>query len=603
MKSLTSALLIICAYSFCFSQSDKRLKGLDSELNEVLETWKAAGFAVAVVEKNKVIYAKGFGFRDYESKKPVDANTLFAIGSCSKAFTASLLGMLEKEEKLSLSDNPIQYVPELSFSDPIARQGVTIRDLMSHQTGLPRHDFAWFFFPTDSKDSLIMRIKHHEPFAELREQWYYNNFMYLTQGVIAERITGMSWEENIKTKIFDPLGMKDSRVSSFEAEESSNAAMGYQLNDNKEIEYMEYYRISGMAPAGSIYSSVNDMTKWLKVWINGGKNGEDEFLPAPYVTQAMSSQAVARPALPNKDRPGLHFSNYGYAWGLSSYKGHYRVEHGGNINGFSASTSFFPTDSIGIVVLANQDGSTVPPVIRNIIADRMLNVEKTDWNKDLYKERYGEEEEDDEDEESSTDEARISGTRPSHALEQFTGTYSNPGYGSFKIAVENDSLFAQFKRIKLYLDHYHYNVFSVLEVKEDGIDSISFSGVPKFNFRMNDVGEINELSWRIEPAIEDPILFARTPVDLELSAEQLKPYTGTYILGPMETKVNVKDGTLFWMVPGQQDYELAAIAPDVFRVTALQGFKVRFVKDENGVVTGLKSIQPNGTFEGEKKDE
>ncbi|WP_425392057.1 serine hydrolase [Ekhidna sp.] len=603
MKSLTSALLIICAYSLCFGQSDKRLKGLDSELNEVLETWKAAGFAVAIVEKDKVLYAKGFGYRDYENKKAADANTLFAIGSCSKSFTASLLGMLENEEKLSLSDNPIQYVSELSFSDPIARQGVTIRDLMSHQTGLPRHDLAWFFFPTDSKDSLIMRIKHHEPFAELREQWYYNNFMYLTQGVIAERITGMSWEDNIKSKIFDPLKMADSRVSSFEAEESSNAAKGYQLNDNKEIEYMEYYRISGMAPAGSIYSSVNDMTKWLKVWINGGKNGEDEFLPASYVRQAISSQAIARSALPNQDRPGLHFANYGYAWGLSSYKGHYRVEHGGNINGFSASTSFFPTDSVGIVVLANQNGSSVPAVVRNIIADRLLKVEKTDWNQDLYKERFGDEEDEEEDDDTSTDEARVSGTRPSHALEQFTGTYSNPGYGSFKIYTENDSLFAQFKRIKLYLDHYHYNVFSLLEVKEDGIDSLSFSGVPKFNFRINDIGEINELSWQIEPAIKDPIAFTRTPDELELSEEELQKYIGTYMLGQMESKVTVKYGTLYWFVPGQKDYELAGIATDVFRITDLQGFKVRFVVDENGVVTGLKSIQPNGTFEAEKKDE
>ncbi len=597
MKSSFCLLIFFACITLCFGQVDKRLKGVEKELNEVLDTWKASGFAVAVVENDKVIYSKGFGYRDFENKKPADANTLFAIGSCTKAFTASLLGILEKEEKLSLDDHPSMYVPELSFSDPAIQQGVTIKDLITHRTGLPRHDFAWYFFPTDSKDSLIMKIKHQKPFADLRETWYYNNFMYLTQGVIAERITGKTWEENIQERIFIPLDMNDSRVSSYEAEESNNVAKGYGVK-NDQIDYMPYYRISGMSPAGSIYSSANDMAKWVKTWINGGKNGSDELLPAGYVNQAMSSQMVVNSGTPNPKRPDLHFANYGYGWMVSSYKGHYRVEHGGNINGFSASTSFFPTDSVGIVVLVNQNGSTVTGVVRNIIADRMLRVKKTDWNGDLFEEISSQQ---NAAESSTQEDSKVEGTRPSHVSEQYTGTYSNEGYGSFKLVSKNDSLIAIFKRLNLYLSHYHYDVFTPLEIKENGVDSLDFLGPIKFNFRTSNQGDIDELAIQIEPAISEPIIFKRTPNEIAVSTEQLEKYVGTYALGPMEAKVYLKEEALYLFVPGQPEYELGPIAEHLFTIKILQGYKVEFTIDENGDINGFKSIQPNGTFSAEKK--
>jgi CubicO group peptidase (beta-lactamase class C family) len=144
---------------------DKRLEGIDTALNEVLETWKAAGFAVAVVEKNKIIYAKGFGYRDYENKIPVTPNTLFAIGSCSKAFTTSLLGLLQSENKISFDESPREYISEFEFYNQEMNNSITIKDMMSHRTGLPRHDYSWYLFPTNSKDSLIQRVVFQEPFS------------------------------------------------------------------------------------------------------------------------------------------------------------------------------------------------------------------------------------------------------------------------------------------------------------------------------------------------------------------------------------------------------------------------------------------------------
>jgi len=264
MKKLLVLLLSVLTISVVSAQKDKRLKGIDDELNELLEVTKAPGFAVAVVEGDQIVYAKGFGYSDYENKTPADGNTLFAIGSSSKAFTSAILGLLRDEDKLSFDDSPSEYIPELKFYNDEMNNHINIKDLMVHRTGLPRHDYSWYFFPTDNKDSLLQRVEYHEPFTGLREQWYYNNFMFLAQGVIAERITGKSWEENIKERFFIPLEMTRSNTSIKELEESTNAAIGYELKNDSVITKMDYYHIAGMSPAGSINSSVNDMSDLVR---------------------------------------------------------------------------------------------------------------------------------------------------------------------------------------------------------------------------------------------------------------------------------------------------------------------------------------------------
>jgi CubicO group peptidase (beta-lactamase class C family) len=392
MKHLifSTLILLLALPSFAQKQKpDNRLTGLDSELNKVLEAWNAAGFAVAVVEKDKIIYSKGFGYRDYENKVPVTPNTLFAIGSSSKAFTSGLLGILREEGKLSFDDSPIKHIPDLRFYNNEMNNLITIKDIMTHRTGLPRHDLSWYFFTTQSRDSLMQRIQYQEPFAKVREQWYYNNFMFLTQGVITERITGKTWEENLQEKFFDPLGMNTSNAVINGLKNGKEASFGYEVKNDSIIKKMDYYDIAAMGPAGSINSSVNEMSNWVISWINGGKFKGEQILPESYVKEAISPQMIMANSIPDKEFPDMHISTYGYGWMVSSYKGHYRVEHGGNINGFSANVAFFPTDSIGIVVLANQNGSLVPGIVRNIISDRLLKVDKTDWNK-IQKEKADE---------------------------------------------------------------------------------------------------------------------------------------------------------------------------------------------------------------------
>ncbi|MEM6348329.1 MAG: serine hydrolase [Bacteroidota bacterium] len=602
MKHLSLMLCLILVFGSAVAQKkekkDKRLEGLDEELSTVLETWNAAGFAVAIVEKDKVVYSKGFGMRNVEEQLPVTENTLFAIGSSTKAFTSALLGQLREETDLDFDESPIKYIPELRFYNDELNNGVTIQDMMCHRTGIPRHDVSWYLFPAKDRAELIERMAYQEPFTGLRKSWYYNNFMFLTQGVIAERITGKDWKDNIDERFFTPLGMTNSNCTIDEMVAFEDHATGYSNDDEEELVKEDYYRIeaAAMGPAGSINSNVKEMSEWLKLWINGGMYGEEQILTNGYVREAMTPH-MAMGGVPSAELPSLHMSAYGYGWFLSSYKGRYRVEHGGNIDGFSANVAFYPTDSIGVVVLVNQNGSDVPSIVRNIVADRMMDLDKTDWNA-LLRERFEEGRAVQEEVSSSGEDGRQANTRPSHNLVEYTGNYSNPGYGNADLILRNDSLILITADGDLWLSHYHYDVFMPFETK-GGVDTTDKSPL-LFNFSSGAGGDISGFHLPVEPTIE-PIFFERTPLAVEVEEGVLEQYVGEYELAGQVVKVYIKDeSTLYVFVPGQPEYELLPTGEDKFAIKILNGYNVAFVK-EGESVTSLKFIQPNGTFVAKKK--
>jgi len=570
---------------------------LDTAFNRVLKDWKAAGFAVAVVEKNKIVYSKGAGFRDFEKKIPVTPNTLFAIGSCTKAFTASLIGLLEKDNKLEY-DKPVRdYLPELKFYTDAMNDQVTVRDMMCHRTGLPRHDFSWYLFPT-TRDSLIYRIRYMEPTAAVREKWQYNNFMFLAQGVLAEKLFGQKWEQLVKEKFFEPLGMKSSNFSVLDMEKNGDASLGYMVFKDSVVMKMDYYNIDAMGPAGSINSSVNDMANWVITWINGGKFNGKEILPGQYVTDAMSSQMTTGGALPDKETPDIHLSNYGFGWSISSYRGHYRVQHGGNIDGFSAMTCFFPSDSIGIIVLTNQNGSTVPAIVRNIIADRMLNLPRKDWNGNLLAADRKAKADAKEANKNKTAPTKIEGQR-THPLKDYEGLYAHPGYGTLDIFSRNDSLFAKVSNKNFWFKHAHYDVFNVFEIdKKLGIDTTDDNTA--FQFQMNRAGEITWVEAELQPGLK-PLQFMKTPKAAPVDSAQLKKYEGEYELGGVTAKVYLKSNVLYVFVPGQPEYETIPTGNHEFKLKVLSGYSVKFEVNDKGEVNALNFIQPNGTFKAKRK--
>ncbi|UUC44736.1 serine hydrolase [Flavobacterium cerinum] len=475
-----------------------QLSGIDSVLNSVLKDQHIAGFAVAVVKGNDVIYSKGFGYRDVANKKPVTPNTLFAIGSSSKAFTASLLGILRKEGKLTFEDKAVGLLPQLQFYNDEMNRQITLRDLMAHRSGLSRYDLSWFLFNTQNRDSIIARVKYMKPTAAVREKWYYNNFMYLAQGMITERFTGKTWEQNITEKFFIPLNMTRSNTDIKTFQNDNDAALPYTVEKDNTIKKIPYYNINGMGPAGSINSSVTDMANWLKIWLNEGKLNGKEILPVDYITEAVSSQMVMEAALPDKHED-VFLANYGLGWMIGSYRGHYVVEHGGNINGFSANVAFFPSDKLGIVVLTNQSVSKVPTIITNSIADKMLKLTPFDWNGEVTAKAKKATQTKKEAQKFALN------TMPSHPLKDYAGSFFNPAYGTIKITFENKNLYTILGDEKIVLKHMHYDVFDPRSIDKNGKADTEQSNL-MFNFSTDLEGKIQSIGIFLDGS-EKPVQF------------------------------------------------------------------------------------------------
>lgn len=609
MYSTTQKLVKASLVAFCIllalpgqAQKSKKVAKLEKKIQKVMELANCAGMAVAVVEKDKIIYANGFGYKDFENKKPVDTQTLFAIGSCTKAFTGAILGQLQEEDKLDLDASPRDYVPELKFFNPQLNTGITVRDMLCHRTGLPRHDISWYMFPSNSRDSLLARIQYHEPTLTLREGFQYNNFMYLAAGSVGEKITGKTWEENIRGIIFKPLKMTTSNLHIDELLKVENIAKGYYYSSKKGIYLEDYYRIRGMAPAGSINSNVMEMSNWTMAWINNGKFEGKQVIPEGYRKEAIGSQMVVNSQLASVKRPELNFGNYGFGWFLGSYNSHVRVEHGGNINGFSASVCFYPNDSIGIIVLVNQNGSSVPSIVRNMISDEMLGLKSGKWDEALLKAEKAKKKKKAEPEEKKEEEAstsiRVKNTNPSHKKEEYVGLFSHPGYGKMKIFLKEDSLFAKLPDELWYLHHFHYDVFEPNERGEE-IDTNSSGGGLMFNFSTSQVGEIDGIRISVEAGL-DPMLFKRQLEEVEMELTDLEKYTGEYDLGGADGKVYIKNEELKLFVPGQPEYNLKAAGNDKFVIDGLEGYAVQFEVKE-GEVKALTFMQPNGNFRVPKK--
>ncbi len=577
--------------------TDKRLAGLDTFALRILKEWNAPGVTIAVVEKNKVIYTGGYGYRDYEKKLPVTENTQFAIGSCTKAFTASILGMLAKEGKVDL-DKPVrEYLPELKFMNEYTNDHATLRDMMCHRTGLPRHDYSWYG-STAGRSELLARVQYQEPTAELRLKYQYNNFMFLAQGMVIEKLTGKSWEENMREKILQPLGMNHTNLSVIDMEKSADRSLAYAMENDKP-KLIPFRNIDAMGPAGSVNSSAKDMANWLNTWINSGKFNGKEIIPSGYRSEAMTVQMATGGGMPTMENPDVNMSGYGLAWGMSSYRGHYKVEHGGGIDGFSTLTLFYPTDSIGIFICSNQ--GTVSSSIRNFISDKMLKLSYRKWGASQLADKI---KADSISKTSPNNDSlnRKSGTKPLHEMKDYAGVYENKGYGQVKLFIEKDTLWADYneagKRTDSYLQHYHYDVFRIRSNEEKGENKEA----AKFRFNTNNKGEVISLESKLEPGVKD-IVFEKINESIEVKKSDLKKYEGDYELGPgVIAKFYTKgEKTLYAFIEGQPEYELMPIDKNKFELKALKGYSVFFEENEKGEILSASFIQPNGTFKATRK--
>lgn len=580
-RLFSAALLASLTFAANAQKQDNRLKGLDTMIQRILKEWNVPGVSIAVVEKNKVLLTRGYGSRDVANNKPVTENTQFAIGSCTKAFTASLIGTIQQEGVLDLDVPVTNYLPSLKFYTPELSSQITVRDMLCHRTGLPRHDYSWYSGNTGSRDSLLYLLRYLEPSAPLRQSFQYNNYMYAALGSLAEKLSGKSWEKQIMEKFFIPLGMSRSTTGNFNKEGDFSYGYVYRNHSIQPLGFLPE-NLQGIAPAGAVVSTAKDMANWLLLWTNQGRLNGKEIIPFSFYQQAISSQMIASANLPIKQVPDFYFFNYGLGWYTASYRGHYGVGHGGNINGFSSFVTFLPTDSIGVFVCVNQNNSPATRVLSNLILDRMINAPYLDWNS-LIKMQAG-----------GNSAVVINNSKqgtPTHPLSAYAGVYKHEGYGTISIQADNNKLTGRFNRWNLKLQHKHYNYYTIT------IDDAAFDGSEAMDgeFSIDADGNISSLKVPFESGIKDIVfLKQRTAI---AKTDDLKKYTGEYDFNGSVVKVFLSEaGILKALVPGQPEYEMIFQEQDLFTLKGIKGVSIKFDRDASGNINSGSFIQPNGAF-------
>ncbi len=570
------------------------LTGLGDFVEAARKDWKVPGLAVAVVKDDAVVFAEGYGLRDVKQDLPVTKDTLFAIGSSSKAFTAMTLALLVEDGKLSW-DTPVRsYLPSFKLKDEVAREHITPRDLVSHRSGLPRHDFLWYNSPQSRKE-MVSGLEHLESSADFRAKWQYQNLMFMTAGYLAGEVAGTSWEDVVRRRIFEPLGMKRSNFSVEDSKRADDHALPYQEKD-KLVQEIPFRNISAVGPAGSINSSIAEMAQWLRLQIGKGKVGPTRLLSASGIAEMQSPQVVV-PAGAATD-PEITGLSYGLGWFVETYRGRTRVHHGGAIDGFRCQVAFVPDAGVGVVVLGNLNGTQLTEVVANTVIDRLLGLPALGWSARWLERRNAARTAADK-AKAKADVDRKPGTRPAHLLDDYAAEYEHPAYGTVLIARDGvTGLKATFHDIPMKLEHWHYETFRA-RPEDPALSELKLFAL----FGTNAKGDVDSLSLPLEPQASE-IVFARKPPARLSDPAFLKTLEGAFVMADNPTitvNFELKGLKLTATVAGQAPRTLAPYLGTEFKLAGLTGYSVRFVQDAKGAVSEALLIQPDGAYLLKKK--
>jgi CubicO group peptidase (beta-lactamase class C family) len=452
------AILILAILVNRLPAADAPLADLDNYVSTAMAQWEVPGLAMAVVKDDKVVFAKGFGKRKLGEDKAVDAETLFAIGSSSKAFTAAAIGMLCDDDKLSW-DHPVQkHIPDLQLHDPYVTRELTIRDLLCHRCGLPRGDFIWYGTIHD-RSEVLRRARFIKPQWSFRSHFGYQNIMFLVAGEVVGKTAGIGWDDFVKQRLFLPLGMKSSNTSVASLSSSDNVATPHSKIE-KSVQPIAWRNIDNVGPAGSINSNVTDMAQWVRLQLGEGSVDGKRLISGAAIKEMQAPQTVI-PRDKNYERiyPDAHFLAYGLGWFLHDYQGRKVVEHGGAIDGMRAEVALLPEEKLGLVILCNRGGTALPSALAFHVFDLYLKAAKRDWSADLLgkvKELEKEAEKAQEKEEAE----RAKETKPSLDLSKYAGSFSDDLYGDAEVKVEDGKLtLTRGPNFVADLEHWHYDTF------------------------------------------------------------------------------------------------------------------------------------------------
>ncbi len=567
----------------------RSLAGYDSFVRDAMKAWQVPGLAIAIVKDGELILAEGFGMRDAARELPATPRTLFAIGSCTKAFTTFVIGTLVDEGKLDW-DAPLRtYIPEIRFHDRVASELITPRDLVTHRSGLPRHDLVWYNAHLPRK-AILSRLPFLEPSETFRSKFQYNNIMFMLAGYLVDRTSGSTWEDAVRTRIFAPLHMNGSNFSVKDSQESSDFARPYDDRDDKVIE-IHFRDITDVGPAGSINSNVEEMSRWLVVHTSQGKFEGRQIISAAVLADIHSPQMTTGA---KAERPEISPAGYALGWSVDDYRGHRRIQHGGGIDGFTAMTTLYPDDRAGIVVLANMDGSELPELLCRHAADRLFALAPIDWNGEaLQKNAKRKAAVKSAKEQKNT--VRRPGTTPAHPLAEYAGQYEHSGYGVVKVELAEGKLVLRFNGIEAPLDHWHFEVFEVQKnPKDPALEN------QKVQFLTGVKGYVDGLAVAFEPRTK-PIVFSRRP-DARLSdPEYLKRFVGEYELAGRTATVRLEGNTLVLDSQGQGSSSLVPDRDDSFKIKEQSETTLRFVTGGDGRVSEIALDTSQGVFTARRK--
>lgn len=558
------------------------LKGFDDYVEQVMNDWQVPGLAIGIVQNGTIVYTKGYGYRNKSSKMPVTDNTLFAIGSCTKAFTAATVAQAVDNGLLDL-DEPIKtYLPNFKMQDEYVTKNITLRDILCHRSGLPRHDMVWYG-SSKTREELVASLAVLEPTAGFRTTWQYQNLLYATAGYVVGKVNNTNWEAYLTEEILKPLRMNSTNFSVEEMQKQRDFALPYDLKNN-ELREIPYRSIDAIGPAGSINSNIKDMSNWLRMQLNNGKFEDKEIISVNNFKQ-MHQPQMTMPG--NLEEDELFFRSYGMGWMLTSYRGHFRSEHGGNIDGFSANVGLLPRDGIGVVILTNMNGTPVPSIIRNNVFDRFLGLEQIDWNL-RFLDTQAKSKQVKAEIETENDPIQKKNTIPTHATDEYLGLYEHLAYGKIEITQNDGTLQLNMKGETIDLEHYHYDVFKA----KSGL----FENT-KFAFGMNKDGDIHQISASLQAGVDD-IVFERQPQKNDIN---LNIYIGKYELAGQVVNF-FKEGDLLKLeVPGQPTYTLVPQKEHHFSIKNLTGFAIIFKVDGNNPAESVVFNQPNGVFTAKRR--
>src|SRR5438046_2264483 len=564
----------------------KKLQGFDAYMEQTLKDWNTPGVGVGIVVQDKLVFAKGYGYRDYEKKLRFTTKTMQPIASNSKLFTAVAAGMLVDEGNLAW-DKPIRdSVPEIQFYNDQLNSNVTLRDMLSHRTGVTRHDLIWFRSPFTKKE-LFEKLKYLEPQEPMRETFLYNNLMYAAAGNIIELKSGKTWEQFVREKIFTPLDMKTTGFTISDMTQQADHGVPYrEKRDSFELYKIPYYEdTEGVAPAGAIISNIDELSHWLIALMNDGKYNGKQVLPAS-VLKATLQPAIG---LPNTLGEALGFWEllnpaYGMGRQTAAYRGHLLTYHGGDLPGFHSQVSFMPNDKIGVIVLVISDHSApLYNIVSYNVYERLLGMDRTPWSQRQLQQRLAGKKAGTEARAKAGGD-RVPNTKPSHALADYAGDYENAAYGVLKIGLKNDALQFGFHAFDFPLSHFHYDRFDTLDDEQYGKFSV--------NFRTNPQGDIDSAVISLDQA---EAVFNRKPEALD--AILLEKLAGVY-LTPSKVKFEVRyqPGTgLSIAFLGAPPQKLIHVKGMQFRTPLFADDIYEFVL-ENGQVKALKERTPSGEY-------